>query len=278
MKKIIITLILLFISIHAYAQEGKVADVNEVEIYYEVYGDGEPLVLLHGFNLSHQMWDPFIEDLSETYKVILVDLRGHGRSSNPTDHFTHEQSAKDIYGLMDQLQIDSFKGMGFSSGGMTLTHMATMDSTRIESMVIMGSTSYFPQETRAILRGRSYEAMDEDWLNILKKLHPGGEPQIRSLITQFKNFENTYEDMNFTPPYLSTIKAPTLIIHGDRDQFFPVGIPVSSYKNIPNSYLWIVPNFGHQGFDIAAGQEKDPLWADVFVAVIKQFFSGEWDE
>lgn len=276
MKKIIITILFLFISTQTYAQDGNLAEVNGVKIYYEVYGDGEPLVLLHGFTLSHQMWDPFIEDLSETYKVILIDLRGHGRSTNPTERFTHRQSALDIYGLMDEMQIDSFKAMGFSTGGMTLTHMATMDSTRIESMVIMGSTSYFPEETRAILRGISYETIDENWLSLLKKWHPRGEPQIRSLLTQFKNFENTYEDMNFTPPYLSKIKALTLIIHGDRDPFFPVDISVTSYKNIPNSYLWIVPNFGHQGFD-TAGQEKDPLWANTYLSVVKQFLSGEWD-
>jgi pimeloyl-ACP methyl ester carboxylesterase len=278
MKKIIITLLFLCFSNHCYAQDGNLADVNGADIYYEVYGNGKPLVLLHGFTLSHEMWDPFVEDLSESYKVILVDMRGHGRSSNPTDRFTHNQSAQDIYGLMDELQIESFKAMGFSSGGMTLTHMATMDSTRLESIVLMGATSYYPESTRAILRGISYETMDEDWLNMLKKLHPGGETQIRSLITQFSGFENTYEDMNFTPPYLSTIKASTLIIHGDRDPFFPVDIPVISYKNIPNSYLWIVPNFGHQAFDMAAGQEKDPLWADTYMAVVKQFLSGEWSE
>jgi len=278
MKKISITLLFLCISIHGYSQDGNLTDVNGADIYYEVYGNGEPLVLLHGFTLSHEMWDPFIEDLSETFKIILVDMRGHGRSSNPTDHFTHRQSARDIYGLMDELQIESFKAMGFSSGGMTLTHMATMDSTRLEAIVLMGATSYFPESTRAILKGIQYEAMDEGWLNTLKKLHPGGEPQIKSLITQFKNFGNTYEDMNFTPPYLSTIKASTLIIHGDRDPFFPVDIPVTSYKSIPNSYLWIVPNFSHQGFDIAAGQDKDPLWAETYIAVVKQFLSGEWSE
>ena len=57
---------------------------------------------------------------------------------------------------------------------------------------------------------------------------------------------NNYTDMNFTPPYLSTIKAKTLIIHGDRDPAFPVNIPVELYTSIPDSYLWIMPNTGHE--------------------------------
>jgi pimeloyl-ACP methyl ester carboxylesterase len=55
----------------------------------------------------------------------------------------------------------------------------------------------------------------------------------------------SYDDMNFTRPYLSTITARTLIIHGDRDRFFPVEIPVEMYQSIPNSALWIIPNGGH---------------------------------
>ena len=59
--------------------------------------------------------------------------------------------------------------------------------------------------------------------------------------------KDSYDDMNFTKPYLSTIKAKTLIVHGDRDEYFPVEIPVTLYNSIPNSYLWILPNMNHTG-------------------------------
>ncbi len=147
-----------------------------------------------------------------------------------------------------------------------------MDTTRIKAMVLIGSTSFFPEPAREILRSINFETLDENWLNGMKQQHPDGEPQIKSLITQFNNFAYTYDDMNFTPPYLSSIKAQTLIIHGDRDPFFPVDIPVTSYNSIPNSYLWIAPNFGHRGFD------NDPLWADTFTNVVTQFLSGEWND
>ena len=72
-----------------------------------------------------------------------------------------------------------------------------------------------------------------------------GEPQVRALMGQFLAFRDSHEDMNLTPPYLGTIKARTLIVHGDRDEFFPVEIPVEIYRSIPKSQLWIVPNGDH---------------------------------
>lgn len=270
MKNPILTLFVLLLYTQINAQEAKYADVNGMKIYYEIHGEGEPLVLLHGFTMSHTMWEGWIEDFSKSYKLIIPDLREHGNSTNPSNEFTHEESAKDIYGLLDLLKIDKFKAIGFSSGGMTLTHMATMDTSRIQAMVLISSTSFFPESCREILRSVNYESVDENWMNNMKKQHPGGEKQIRSLLTQFNNMAYSYDDMNFTNPYLSTIKSPTLIIHGDRDVFFPVDIPVNSYKSIPTSYLWIVPNFGHSSID------KNSIWADAFLIVVNKFFSGEW--
>ncbi len=270
MKNLIFTLFALLVYTQIHAQEDNYANVNGVKIYYEIHGEGEPLVLLHGFTMSHTMWDEWIEDLSKDYRLILPDLRGHGNSTNPSNEFTHKKSAEDIFALLDILDIDKFNAMGFSSGGMTLTHMASMDTSRIKSMILIGSTSFFPDACREVQRDVSYENADKGMMNYLENQHPRGEKQIRSLLTQFNNMADSYDDMNFTSPYLSTIKSPTLIIHGDRDKFFPVDIPVNSYKSIPNSYLWIVPNFGHSSID------KNSIWADSFSKVVKQFFLGNW--
>ena len=161
MKNIIFTLLALLFYTQIHAQETNYANVNGVKLYYEIYGEGEPLVLLHGFTMSNKMWEGWIEDLSKNYKLILVDLRGHGNSTNPSNEFTHKESAKDIYGLLDLLNIDKFNAMGFSSGGMTLTHMATMDTSRIQAMVLIGSTSFFPEYCRENQRSVSYENADE---------------------------------------------------------------------------------------------------------------------
>ena len=112
MKNLIFTLFALLIYTQIHAQEANYANVNGVKIYYEIHGEGEPLVLLHGFTMSHTMWEGWIEDFSKSYKLIIADLRGHGNSTNPSNEFTHEDSAKDIYGLLDLLNIDKFNAMG----------------------------------------------------------------------------------------------------------------------------------------------------------------------
>ncbi|WP_375325521.1 alpha/beta fold hydrolase [Flagellimonas sp. GZD32] len=270
MKNQIAGLLFILCCAQIHAQENNYADVNGVKIYYEIHGEGEPLVLLHGFTMSHKMWDGWIEDFSKKYKIILPDLRGHGNSTNPSNEFTHKESAKDIYGLLNLLKIDKFNAMGFSSGGMTLTHMATMDTTRIKSMVLIGSTSFFPESCREIQRNASYENATEEQLKYWNSQHPRGEDQIKNIINQFRQMADSFEDMNFTSPYLSSIKCETFIIHGDRDAFFPAEIPLNSYNSIPNSYLWIIPNFGHSGID------KSSIWGDVFFKTVDKFFSGEW--
>ena len=93
--------------------------VNDIELYYEIQGDGEPLVFLHGFSGSHQLWAPWIPTYQKSFKMILIDMRGHGASTNPSNKFTHRQSAYDIYALLDKLDIKQFNGIGYSSGGMT---------------------------------------------------------------------------------------------------------------------------------------------------------------
>jgi pimeloyl-ACP methyl ester carboxylesterase len=273
MKKNILSVLLLILWICTYAQNGKYAETNGVKIYYETYGSGEPLLLLHGFMGSHENWSTWIEDLSKEYQLIVPDLRGHGRSTNPSNVYTHELSARDMFGLLDKLEIDRFKAIGHSSGAMTLTHMATMDSSRLTAMILVGSTSYFPDECRSIQKNYSYETISDGLKSFLESHHPGGEKQYRELITQFRKMADNYDDMNFTSPYLSTIKCQTLIIHGDRDAFFPVDIPVSSFKAIPNSFLWIVPKTGHSPIGIM-GDES--IWSDVALKVFNQFLQGKW--
>jgi pimeloyl-ACP methyl ester carboxylesterase len=225
--------------------QGRTASVNDISMYYETYGEGEPLILLHGFSSSGATWKPVIPELSKQYRLIVPDLRGHGRSTNPTNKFTHRQSALDIYALLDQLGIKQFKAMGISTGGMTLIHMATQQPARVDAMVLIGATIYFPEQAREIMRKSTPESLNEQGWARMRQTHKLGDEQIRALRAEFYAFKDSYDDMNFTPPYLATITARTLIVHGDRDQFFPVEIPVQMYRSIPRSYLWLVPNGGH---------------------------------
>lgn len=135
--------------------------------------------------------------------------------------------------------------MGISSGGMPLLHMATSQSERIRSMVLISATSHFPDQARAIFRDTSFDKMPPDVREMYQECATRGYAQIRQLVEQFKAFYNNYGDVNFTASYLSTILARALIVHGDRDRFSPVEIAVSTYRSIPNAALWIIPGGDH---------------------------------
>ena len=264
-----IIFILLFGSATAQVYESK--ELNGITIYYQIIGEGEPLVLLHGFTQTGKDWDPIIEGLVNNYRLIIPDLRGHGQSTNPTGEFTHRQSALDVFELLDQLGIGTFKAMGISTGGMTLLHMATTQRERVEAMVLIGATSYFPEQARVIMRASAPDSLPQSQLESLSRNHSRGAEQARSLMAQFSSFQDSYDDMNFTQPYLSTITARTLIVHGDRDVFFPVSIPVEEYEAIPKSYLWIVPNGGHVPL------LHSEITRRFFVDTVSAFLRGEWE-
>ena len=225
---------------------GKIVAVNGIDLHYEERGAGEPLLLLHGFGMCGPGdWGAIADELAKNNRVILVDLRGHGWSTNPSGQFTMRQSAEDIRALLDVLKIRRVRAMGISAGGMTLLHLATKYPDRIGSMVLIGATSHFHQQARDALRNIGANPPSPGDVAMLKKCARRGEGQIRELMRQFIGFKDSFEDMNLTPPYLATIKARTLIVHGDRDEFFPVEIPVEMYTSIPGSQLWIVPNGDH---------------------------------
>lgn len=225
-----------------------VVDSMEVEgarLVYRTIGEGEPLLLLHGYFGTGEAWAPFFDELAGHYRLIVPDLRGHGRSTNPAGRFTHRRAARDMLALLDRLGIDRVKAMGISTGGMTLLHMATTRPEVVEAMVLLGATSYFPEQARAIMRARDPERMAPSRVEAYGRSHSGGVEQARALLRDFHAFADDYDDMNFTRPLLSTITARTLIVHGDRDAFFPVSIPVEQYEAIPEAAFWIVPDGGH---------------------------------
>jgi pimeloyl-ACP methyl ester carboxylesterase len=247
----------------------KTASVNGIQLYYEEYGTGTPLLLLHYFGASHAAWDPFLSDLASDYRVISVDLRGHGSSTNPSVRFTMRQSALDVYSLLDQLGIQKIQAIGASAGAMTLLHMATQQPDRVEAMILVGGTSYYPEVCREEMLRWSPD--DPSALEYFRQHATRGEAQARDLAKQFHGFKDNYDDMNFTPPFLSTVRARTLIVHGDRDVYFPVSIAVEMYDAIPRSYLWIYPNGDHLPIFL-------PNNRAFFLQTAVQFLSGDWAE
>ncbi|MCC6394579.1 MAG: alpha/beta hydrolase [Bryobacterales bacterium] len=228
---------------------GAFAEVNGIRMYYEVHGSGSPLVLLHGFASSGEAWKRFAPEFAKNHQVIVPDLRGHGRSTNPSGEFTHKQAANDVFALLESLGIGRFAAMGISAGGCALLHMAISRPDKIEALVLIGTPPYWVEQTRAIMRKYTPESMTANEntreLKRLRQIHRYGDEQIKALMRQFSSFANSYDDVNFTPPQLGTIRARTLIVQGDRDEFIPLSLAVLMRQSIRNSWLWIIPNAGH---------------------------------
>jgi pimeloyl-ACP methyl ester carboxylesterase len=220
--------------------------VNGVELYYETQGAGEPLLLLHGGSGSHEDWVYAGRDeFSREYALIMPDARGHGRSTNPAMAITHRQCALDTFALLDHLGINKCKAIGLSMGGNILLHMATLQPDRIEAMVVVSATMYFPEQARAIMRQVPIDDQPPREWETMRKRHKHGDGQIMAIWEWLRGMADSHDDMNFTPPALSRITASTLIVYGDRDFLYPVEIAVDMYRAIPQSALWVVPKGGH---------------------------------
>ncbi len=220
-------------------------DVNGLQLSYRDSGDGEALVLLHGFTGCGDDWRHVFPRPIANFRVIAPDLRGHGRSTNPGGSFTLREAAQDVFALLDRLGLDRVNAIGMSAGAKTLLHMATQQPTRLDAMVLVSATPRFPGQARVIMRTMTEEARSPGEWAEMRGRHHHGDDQIRALWRHVREFADSYDDMNFTASRLSAITARTLIVHGDRDPLYPVELALELYRGIPRSALWIVPNGGH---------------------------------
>ena len=136
-------------------------------------------------------------------------------------------------------------------------------------MVLVAAQPYLSNKTRERQSQMTSDNITPERWEVYRRIHHYGDEQIKTIRNLFHNMKDNYTDMSFTPPYLSTIKAETLVISGDRDVYFDVQTPVMLYDSIPDSYLWVIPNAGHN-FD---------LW-DRIVAEgsLLDFLAGKWEE
>ena len=276
-NKLINTLLvcLFFVLTEVLAQEpvspnGKFATINGLKIYYEEFGKGMPVMLLHHYFATASQWKTYIPELAKKYKVIAVDLPGHGRSDymDTTKVFLHKKATEYIIGLIDFLKLDSIYLMGASSGGVITLYLATLRPDLVKRAIVIGGFIYRPKQVREIVAG---------WNKVpdANEIATHGKTKAILLHKQFTYFSQLYGDPSFTPDVLSAIGARTLIIHGDNDQLAPT-IPnaLEMYKNIPNPYLWIVPNGGHFCFP----PYLDPKNESDFVKRTMEFLNGNWDK
>jgi len=118
------------------------AKIGEIQIYYEEYGQGPPLIMILGLGQDTATWGFQISEFSKQFRVIVLDNRDSGKSSRCSEIYTTEMMARDTLGLMDHLGIERTHLLGTSMGGMIAQHVALMASERVISLILVSTTSW----------------------------------------------------------------------------------------------------------------------------------------
>ncbi|MEM7379607.1 MAG: alpha/beta hydrolase [Bacteroidota bacterium] len=244
MKLLILFVLLLAGSTHAFAQEPikkELLEINGAQMYFEVYGQGEPLILLHGWTQSSLFWKDYVKNFSDKFQVYLVDLRGHGRSAPLTKKFSLQLVTKDILGLMDALNLKKIHGIGLSYGSLVLLKLAKDHPERLKSLVLISAIhKYNGKDNFKENNTFSFENLPKEFIEELRKNHHHGEAQIRSLFDPELDYE-----IRINPEDLRNIKTKTLLINGEEDVVLPKAMVKELHQSFIKAEKWMVPGQGH---------------------------------
>lgn len=236
---------------------GHYLDTRGIRLYYEIYGQGEPLLLFHGNGGSIKSLSNQIPFFSKQYKVIAIDSRAHGKSTDPSDSLTFEMIADDFSALLDTLHLDSCYVIGWSDGGIDGLVLAIHHPEKVKKLAITGA-NLWPDTTG--LTPYVWDLMKKESAELSKK------PQTPTIKNQLKIVNLDLLEPHISLQQLHSIPCPTLVIGGDHDAI-PVPHTMLIFQNIPRSYLWIIPNSGH----------STPIFKkDQFNAIISDFFSNPY--
>lgn len=211
---------------------GGFVNVNGVKLYYEIYGKGNPLLLLHGAGQSINAFRQQIDFFSKHYKVIALDSRGRGRSTDNDEELTYVNQAKDVKYFLDKLELDSVDIIGWSDGGIIGLIMAMKYPEKVKKLVAMGANIHpdglLPERLQVHIESVKKLEMDAK----TKKTFD------YKLLKQLINYPLLkFED-------LKSITSPTLIMAGDHDLITDMHT-VKIFQSIPNANLAIFPGETH---------------------------------
>lgn len=229
----------------ANAEVGKYVQTKDAKIYYEVYGKGQPIVVLHGglFGSTVEMAD-FIDKLKLNYQVIAISLRGHGKSELGTEPVSLEQRANDALTVINAVTKDSVMVLGFSDGGFSAYKLAAMYPERVKKMVVIGAGELHPGLVEFKFTAKDAMSFDKAFFEQQLTLMP--EPN--RLEDLFAGVNACYSKLTVSKDLLSSIKCPVLVMAGDRDNGNPVERVVSAARFIPKHQISIIPNTTHECF------------------------------
>jgi len=258
-----IAAILFLLTLQSYSQPAKplksgYAPVNGLKMYYEVYGEGKPLVLLHGsFMTINTNYGMLIPELSKNRKVIAVEFQGHGRTADIERPFSFENFADDVAGVLKFLKIDSTDIMGYSLGGGVALQIAIRNPQLVRKLIIASAPFKFEgwsAATRAVFPMIKPEFFEH---TPIKQAYDSLAPDPK----HWPQFVNKLVQMVNTPydftEKVTSLKNPVLFIFGDSDGILPEhvaemfrlagGVRNGDLTALPNSQLAILPATSHTG-------------------------------
>ena len=238
----------------------QIVNLDSISLYYEEQGAGEPLLFLHGLGTDGRSWEYQRDFFAEQFRVIVADVRGHGRSAKPSGPYSVPQFAADIFTLLNHLQIDTFHLVGLSMGGMIGFQMAVDQPERFKSLTIVNSgPELVPQnwqerwqiwQRRLVLNFSSMEKIGEF---IGGRLFPEPEQaEYKKLFVQQmrENDPKAYKAATnaligwSVRAQLGRIQCPVLVISSDMD-YTPVANKEVYVRELPTARLEVINNSRH---------------------------------
>ena len=235
------------------------APVNGIKVYYEVFGEGKPIVLLHGaFMTIEGNWAPLIPELSKTRKVIAIEMQGHGHTPFSDRKLDLATLASDVDGVMNYLKVDSADIAGYSMGGSVAYQLAIQSPKRVRKLVIISSTykstGWRPEIANAF-KGMKPELFANSPLQAAYDAVAPDKTKWTKFIEQMLAFAQ--EPFNMGDSNIAKITSPVLLISGDNDGLDKIelmktyqllgGGVFADMAPMPKSHLAIVPSQGHVG-------------------------------
>ncbi|WP_412467106.1 alpha/beta fold hydrolase [Pedobacter sp. KLB.chiD] len=227
---------------------GNYAVVNGIKLYYEIYGSGKPLLLLHGNGGSISGNKVRIADFKNTYKVIAVDNRAQGNSGDNGKELTYNLMADDINNLLEKINIDSAYVWGQSDGGIIGLLLAMKHPDKVRKLAVWGANI---QANEQAFAPKVYESI----VNASKNGKNEKDRQLNKLMVNYPNIPLSD---------LKDITAPVLVMSGDRDAI-NIDHTIGIFQHIPNSQLFVMPGATHFG-----AYEKPGL----FNLILSEFFNN----
>ncbi|HET9378466.1 MAG TPA: alpha/beta hydrolase [Chthoniobacterales bacterium] len=221
------------------------APVNGIKIWYAMFGQGEPVILLHGGLVNSNYWGNQVPVLAKYYQVIVMDSRGHGCSSRDERPFSYELMASDVISLMDYLKIQKAAIVGWSDGAIIGLVIAIHHPDRLTKLFAFGANSDPSGIKDDLDKNPVFQACAARAEKEYRRLSPTPD-QYQSLSDQLSKMQAT--EPNFTAKELRSIKVPTWIVDGDHEEAIKRENTLLMADQIPSSELLLQPGVSHFSF------------------------------